>query len=81
MRGGQRDLQCSDTSLLPPIQLSDLGGFHAKADQVRAHPKRNHIMLEAVVKTADGCKVEVIVVVVADQHDINAGELSEVGDQ
>ena len=81
MRGGQRDLQCSDTGLLPPIQLSDLGGFHAKADQVRAHPKRHDIMFKAVIKAADGRKVEVIIVVVADQHHIDAGELSKVGDQ
>ena len=72
-RGHQ--LQPADGGALPPVQLLHLGRRHAPADEPVAHAQRRDEVLRLGRKLLDGCVVQVVVVVVRQDHAGNGRQL------
>jgi hypothetical protein len=69
-RGRHREPGVRHVVRFPPVELDDALGPHAPELEVRADPERGHERHVAPGELADGRVVEVVVVVVRDDHEV-----------
>src|SRR6266850_2814271 len=69
-RGGHRELGVRELMRLPPVEFYYALGLHAPCFEVRADAERGHERHVALGELADGRVVEVVVVVVRDEHEV-----------
>ena len=69
-RSGHRELGVRRPVRFPPVEFDDALGTHAPRLEMRADPERRHERHVALRELADGRVVEMVVVVVRDDHEI-----------
>jgi hypothetical protein len=72
-RGRAHDLHAAQRARLPPLQFLDLRGRHAPAFEVGADAQRHEEARAALGQVAHRVHVQVVVVVVRDEHGVDRG--------